>query len=202
MDQPRLSDKAHLRQQFESRRDSLSAEERADFSMQACGRLASLIESLFEKSKAKAMTVGSYRSIKSEVQLNQLADLLPGGVSLVYPKVSGDEMNFFSAETFSLGAYGIEEPESEGPSADQQIDLLLIPGVGFVHAGARLGYGKGFYDHWLEAKNVLKIGVAFCCQISEQSFLSETHDVAMDFLVTERFVLGTESETKTLERAV
>ncbi|MFR2860274.1 MAG: 5-formyltetrahydrofolate cyclo-ligase, partial [Alistipes ihumii] len=53
---------------------------------------------------------------------------------------------------------------------------------GISPAGARLGYGKGFYDRLLHEPGLLKAGVCFDYQMQER-IPHEAHDVAMDLLV-------------------
>ncbi len=61
---------------------------------------------------------------------------------------------------------------------------MIVPGVAFTQAGARLGRGKGFYDRWLEGRGVFKLGVCFSAQVVE-AVPREGHDVRMDGVVTE-----------------
>lgn len=83
-----------------------------------------------------------------------------------------------------LGRFGIREPvDGCAPLALEQIELVLVPGVGFGLNGARLGRGKGYYDRLLAQVSGIKCGVAFDWQIEPEIPL-EPHDVAMDWLVS------------------
>jgi len=65
-------------------------------------------------------------------------------------------------------------------------DALLIPPVGFDSRGYRLGYGGGYFDRTLAVMvpQPLKIGVAF--ELSRMPTIQpQSHDVPMDFIVTE-----------------
>jgi 5-formyltetrahydrofolate cyclo-ligase len=71
------------------------------------------------------------------------------------------------------------------------IDVSLTPGLGFSPSGARLGYGRGYYDAWFTAHPaVYKIGVAYECQVLDHIPMGE-RDVAVDKLVTEARVCMT-----------
>jgi len=60
-------------------------------------------------------------------------------------------------DSFPSGLWGIREPsyEREGRrrsnalDADQQLDLILVPGVAFDTSMGRLGHGKGYYDSFI-----------------------------------------------------
>ena len=69
------------------------------------------------------------------------------------------------------------------------IRVFLLPGRAFDRQGARLGRGGGFYDRVLEGSRQLKIGLAWDIQIHIEDLPRESHDAAMDAIITESFVL-------------
>jgi 5-formyltetrahydrofolate cyclo-ligase len=83
------------------------------------------------------------------------------------------------------GRFGVLEPRPECPEATtNQLDLALIPGVGFDLTGGRLGRGGGFYDRLLRGwPGTLTCGVAFDWQLAV-AIPMDPHDVAMDSLLT------------------
>jgi 5,10-methenyltetrahydrofolate synthetase len=51
---------------------------------------------------------------------------------------------------FDANEYGIPEPVN-GTGLDAQcLDAVLVPMLGFDKRGYRVGYGKGFYDRYLQ----------------------------------------------------
>uniref|UniRef100_A0A7S2ZVG7 5-formyltetrahydrofolate cyclo-ligase n=1 Tax=Rhodosorus marinus TaxID=101924 RepID=A0A7S2ZVG7_9RHOD len=51
--------------------------------------------------------------------------------------------------------WGIPEPPTDDPKRrnaldDNDLDLIIVPGVAFDSRGGRLGHGKGFYDRFLQ----------------------------------------------------
>lgn len=82
-------------------------------------------------------------------------------------------------------SYGIEEPDGGGLVTPEEIDLILIPLLAFDSKGFRVGYGKGFYDHFLSAcrPDVIKIGLSFFEPVETIADLN-VYDVAMDYCVT------------------
>jgi 5-formyltetrahydrofolate cyclo-ligase len=97
-----------------------------------------------------------------------------------------------SLETdLAYGMYSIREPKLDicrmvTPDA---IDLVLVPALGFDKNGNRIGYGKGFYDTWLQQFPVEKrIGLAFDFQIV-QAVPVEEHDIPVGAIVTEQRII-------------
>jgi 5-formyltetrahydrofolate cyclo-ligase len=82
------------------------------------------------------------------------------------------------------GKFGILEPlESCSAIGLEQLDLTLVPGLGFSLAGGRLGRGLGHYDRLLAKVQGWKCGVAFDWQVGVE-VPTESHDVVLDFIVT------------------
>ena len=134
-------------------------------------------------------TVMAYWPLSDEVDIRPLVDQLAAqGVSVVLPKVTGDESmelrHYASREDLEEGAFHIMEPVGEPFIAFDQIDFALVPGMAFDAAGHRLGRGKGYYDRFLSTHpDIYKIGVCFPFQrVAEVP--SEAHDVVMDEVIS------------------
>ena len=65
---------------------------------------------------------------------------------------------------------------------------MIIPMLGFNLDKYRIGYGKGYYDHYLKSHDCLKIGLAFDDQ--QIDFKTETHDISLDYIITENRIIG------------
>lgn len=86
------------------------------------------------------------------------------------------------------GHFGIHEPlfETKNIVPVKNIDLIIVPGIAFDLNGHRLGWGKGYYDKFLEkAKRIHKIGLAFDFQILPE-LPKDKHDVPVDMVMTEK----------------
>jgi 5-formyltetrahydrofolate cyclo-ligase len=82
------------------------------------------------------------------------------------------------------GRFGVPEPGINGLTIPlNQLDVALVPGVGFTPDGHRLGRGRGYYDRLLAGVRGLKCGVAFDLQVVD-SLPFEPHDVCLDCLLT------------------
>ena len=62
----------------------------------------------------------------------------------------------------------------------EELELVIVPGLGFDREGGRIGRGEGYFDRFLaEAKRAYKIGLAFECQMVER-VPCESSDVILD----------------------
>lgn len=86
------------------------------------------------------------------------------------------------------GAYGILEPKTVRKADENNIDVILVPGLAFDRNGGRMGFGKGYYDRLLESSKAVKIGLCYDFQILEK-IPTESHDVPMNFVITEKEIL-------------
>lgn len=117
-------------------------------------RSAKLAE-LFYQSEAyrNAKTVYGYLPYNQEVRtVPMLERAMKDGKRVAVPKCYGDEMKFIFMDDLSKvakGYAGIPEPIEDGPVADDETALVLMPGLAFDPHGHRIGYGGGFYDKFL-----------------------------------------------------
>ena len=82
-------------------------------------------------------------------------------------------------------AYGIPEPDNGIAIPNQDIQVVFIPLLAYDNQGNRVGYGKGFYDTFLNQcnPNVLKIGLSF---FDAEPLISDIReaDVKLDYCIT------------------
>jgi len=139
----------------------------------------------------RAHGIVGYAALSDEVAIDGvLRRAIAAGKRVYLPKVSvAGEMSFApwdADEDLFPGRYGVREPgnaavEPAGPC------LILVPGRAFDGDGRRLGRGGGYYDRVLPGLRTLGpvVGVAYHCQLFER-VPTESHDVSMDRVVTER----------------
>ncbi len=128
----------------------------------------------------------AFASHGSEIDTSAIIqEALRLGKQVYLPKVCGKcgepegGMEFYQIRSLGElqeGYRGIKEPEGVtarycySPETAGR-SLLLMPGVAFDRCGNRVGYGKGFYDRYLEGKEALQmrsVAVGFCCQMVEE----------------------------------
>jgi len=165
--------------------------EKDELSRRICGAFMALPE------YATASTILFYVDVRSEVRTRlDLEAALDSDKSIVVPWCNAEgELELFrltSMEQLELGMYRILEPREdlrhlpEYQVHVEELDLIMVPGVGFDARGARMGHGKGYYDKLLEhaRADTPLIALAFECQMFEEIPVAG-HDVFMDKIVTE-----------------
>ncbi|MBI5722615.1 MAG: 5-formyltetrahydrofolate cyclo-ligase [Planctomycetes bacterium] len=121
---------------------------------------------------------------------------LDSGKTVLVPRVDRRRHLMDAVEIHRLtdadarGSFGIREPSSGGPFAVGQIDLIIVPGLGFDRAGRRLGRGGGFYDRFLSIAGLkaVRCGAAFGCQVLDD-IPHDQHDQTIHMLVTDKSIL-------------
>lgn len=139
---------------------------------------------------AYAQTVGIYLPMPGEVKVELLVQ--PGKLfaaprmhNLPQPHLTFHELGTAPLEQHP---WGVRQPAATAAEVPlNQMDLLIVPGLLFDRHGARLGYGKGYYDRLLAGRTSSKpitLGVAFEAMVVPE-LPAEPHDLAVDHLVTE-----------------
>lgn len=143
----------------------------------------------------------SYVSFGTEADTLRILDrVLADGKALYVPKCvpNTNRMVFYlisALRDLSPGAYGILEPKETEAYQDEANALCLVPGLAFSADGARLGYGKGYYDTFFAQHPVLKLGLCYDFQLVPQ-VPTQPHDVRMDGILTDKRLVLTANEER------
>ena len=181
--------KAELRKRLHGLRDALTPEERARYSESITGDILSLA------AYREARTFMAYMTFGSEFVTDALIrDALANAKTLVLPRIDRAQNRL---ETYAVqdpegelaaGPWGIREPRPDRcrPIAFSEIDLVLVPGLGFNAGGDRLGYGRGYYDRLLQYRDrrTTLVAAAYSIQVLDTIPVGE-YDVPVDIVVTE-----------------
>jgi len=144
----------------------------------------------------KAQLVYAYASYRNEVDTYDIIDdLLTTGkrvaLPVSYTKEGVPQMDFYeisSKTDLTSGYKGIMEPDRRKMSVKKAgflPNVILVPIVAFNSGMNRIGYGKGFYDHYFNVNFAgIKIGLAYGFQ-QDDSLIPDVNDVPLDIIVTE-----------------
>lgn len=129
---------------------------------------------------------------RREVHMSFIHETLESlGHQLCFPRVENEHdmvaYQVQSNDSLLTSAWGIQEPN---PQTCQKvsitdIDLVIIPLLAFDANGNRVGYGKGFYDRFLQdcRPNTLKIGICLDEPVQRIDDV-EAHDIPLDLCIS------------------
>ena len=149
----------------------------------------------------EAQTVLWYLDCRSELRTRHaLPAALNGDKRIVVPYCTTDEHGanklglwlLESIEEMVVGKWNILEPprdrwnEAGKVIAPEELDFVMVPGVGFDRRGGRMGNGQGYYDRLLQS---VRLNCKLVAPCYESQLMGEIamgpHDVYMDKVVTE-----------------
>lgn len=109
------------------------------------------------------------------------------------------QMTFYQIRSWddvTEGYKGLLEPipDSKSILSKKDIHLMIVPGVVYDLSGYRIGFGGGFYDRFLKDFVGTTVSLAFEEQIVPE-LVKESHDIAVQYLVTEQRVINMQEET-------
>jgi 5-formyltetrahydrofolate cyclo-ligase len=154
-------------------------------------RLQPVITGLLAKQfpELKSGIVGFYWPFRGEIGLHHLIrELIGAGAGAALPVVieKGQPLEFRAWQPgapLERGVWDIPVP------AERQVvhpTVLLVPVVGFDEGGYRLGYGGGYYDRTLAARNPRPLAIGVGYEFQRLATIDpQPHDVPMDAIVTE-----------------
>jgi len=137
----------------------------------------------------EAQTIGMVRSQSFELNTEPIMKkALSQGKKVVVPKTLPErQLNFYEVDentTYQLSDFGIEEPLNNLVTAKNDIDLILVPGLIFSKKGYRIGFGKGYYDRFLEDFSGKTCGLVFSEQLNDD-WKAEAFDQAVMRIYTD-----------------
>jgi 5-formyltetrahydrofolate cyclo-ligase len=182
-----------LRQQLRDTRGQLTPMQR----IAAAQGLAAQLEALPEFHVDQR--VGIYWAVHGELALHAaVAPMRRRGQQLFLPVIGARRrLKFapYSADAELVpNRHGIPEPQvaAEKLVMPEQLELVLVPLLGFDRRGYRLGFGGGYYDTSFaflqqgdRPREPLLVGIGYSSQEID-GLAPEPWDVRLDFIATER----------------
>jgi len=181
--------KATLRKEMLQKRLQYTPEEVNAWSQEICNQFFTFFSLAEIKMLHIFLPIIRYNEINTWYIIRKLQQAYPG-IALVVPVSNLKELTlshylFTTATELTENKWGIPEPRQADPVDETSIDMILIPLLGFDKQGHRIGYGKGFYDRFLQLcrPRVLKIGLSLEPPLEK---ITDVHagDVLLDYAVT------------------
>lgn len=107
------------------------------------------------------------------------------GCSAMLPVLVNDDTAFEKNEL------GFMQPTAGYDMLPEEIDMVIVPLLAVDKQGYRVGYGKGFYDRFLQScrEDVVKIGFSYFEPVDAIEDVNP-HDIPINYCVThERFFI-------------
>lgn len=180
-----MLEKAAIRKEMRKKRRAVTPDQR-----ETASRLLS--QTLLQNPHLKsAACVAVYLASVQELDLSTLiTELLRRGIQLAAPRWNGTDyelaaLTSLEGSALREGPMHIFEPTEEARQiAPSEVDVWILPGLAFTRAGARLGYGGGWYDRLLAsaAPTAHRVGVGYDFQVLE-ALPTEMHDYSLTEIV-------------------
>ena len=180
-----MKQKIHLRKKYLNLRKNKYYDVDKEFFLP----LLKLIRSKIKKKKIKIAIYYPSNFELNVLKLLEFNNILVNEILLPVTN-KNNTMNFFSwknKDVLFINEFGILEPTKTKIKVP---DVMLVPILAFDKKKYRLGYGKGFYDRYLnkylsQFKNILTVGVAFSFQRHHKLPIN-LNDVKLDLILTEK----------------
>lgn len=163
-------------------------------------RLSSVIQKRFLRSVfyVNARRIALYASFRNEVLTDEIFQRAAlDGKEVYFPRIESRHervLNFYKVghkREMASGSFDIMEPGSvSGKAYAGPFDIVVVPCVGFDVTGARLGFGKGYYDRALKDVSCPIAALAYGFQLIDGALPSEEHDVRVSAIVTEKKIFN------------
>ncbi len=190
-----------LRTRIKQLRSSIPPDEYERSSLMMRARLytwlATTRSTLKQQNQADIIDVAAFWPLPQEPDLRPLLNkwAMEGELRLYLPVVvaRGQALRFklWTPDTdMRAAAYGIYEPE--GDTFATQLDLVIVPTLGYTRNGHRLGYGGGYYDRTLallqqQQPGFISLGLAWACgDLSGLDYTPQSHDMPLDTILTDK----------------
>ena len=182
-------EKEKLRQKLRDVRMQISSDDHAAWSRRACIHLHTCIN---EWRLVPITGVLVYCPKPPELNTNLLIEFLlakqiPTLVPIIQQEDTSLRLSYITqASSLVCSTFQVPEPiGSEIPAQPEDVSICIVPMLGFGENGARIGYGKGYYDRFLRSyPHIYKVGTAFSCQKCDEIPIT-ADDIRMDLIITE-----------------
>jgi 5-formyltetrahydrofolate cyclo-ligase len=183
-----MAKKHDLRQLFRNKRSKLSSQDLFEASVH-----------IFNQIKSGRLIEGDlimlyFSSEKHQEIITDLLFSLSNNYKICVPKIINkngamEAIKWNKDMPVSTNVWGIKEPLSNDYILPENIDVIVVPLLCFDKAGHRVGFGKGYYDRFLNrcSKKVKTIGLSYFEPVEKITDVEFT-DVALDVVITPKKV--------------
>ncbi len=119
-----------------------------------------------------------------------IRELVESGVIVALPQVSATESGimlmrrFVDESDLDVSGWGALEPQSGRLISPAEMDLVVVPALAADRYGARVGYGLGYYDRFLEYVHCPTVSIIYSSCLLDH-IPAQPHDIPTNYVVTE-----------------
>ena len=188
-------DRASLRKRLRTARLRLDARERMAAAEALTQSLEQLPEFLVDS------RIAGYWAVSGEMPLHAVyASLRARDQNYFLPVIDASDLLRFArwtpASPLRQNRYGIPEPDSADAVPANELDVVLLPLLGFDRTGNRIGMGAGYYDRSFaflrgtaRPARPLLVGIGYHFQEVPQ-ITPAAWDIGLDFIATDRELIA------------
>lgn len=172
-----MNSKHNLRKHAKKIRESLDIEQ---ISIKICQNLRE------QEIYSTLSNIFCYYSFGSEVSTHSL--FKDNTKNWYIPRVNGDYLDVcrYNSDCLESNSFGIMEPHCKICHSDDKLDAVILPGLSFDKKGGRLGYGKGYYDKFLNGLSYNPLKIAFVPEeLLVDEVPTEKHDCKVNIIITQ-----------------
>jgi 5-formyltetrahydrofolate cyclo-ligase len=178
--------KQYIRKHYAAQRQKITPAEKS--------KLEDLMLIQFQKLNLPASILLSYAPIESKNEFNpylaeNFLSFMNENLQLCFPVIKPSTETMQAAlidddTIYILNKYNILEPEEPVLVNPAEIDVVFVPLLAFDKNGYRVGYGKGYYDKFINLcrADVVKVGFSFFDPIEIDDV--QPHDEKLSYCVT------------------
>ncbi len=180
-------DKPYIRRQIQQIKKGYSPQWLLAKSKSVCDNI--LTWSVFKRST----NIFAYLAMPDEINLDCLIlAAINQGKNIFVPHIVSKEkrhmqpVRLTNIDCIKIGEHNIRTAKcTQQTIHPNELDLVLVPGLGFSKCGVRIGVGGGYYDRFLpQANQAVFAGIVLKKQIFA-NLPYQKHDVFMDYIVSE-----------------
>lgn len=148
-----------------------------------------------------ADTILLYASLDDEISTDYLIEQSLGcgkKVALPLCKDLNGNMDFYYINGFDdlkIGSFSVREPDDIKCKILTEFEnsICVVPAIAFDKRGYRLGYGKGYYDRFLQKYSSISVGLCYN-ELIEEELPINSFDMAVNYIITQNSIISVCSE--------
>ena len=133
----------------------------------------------------KSKVVGIYHPIKNEIDITSI---IKEDKLFLLPKVEGDAIHYYEFNKHSeLEKSSLHIMEvKDGTNLDHLLELIIVPALAISKDFDRVGYGKGFFDRFIEKyPHIFTMSIVFDFQIVDKVHITSNDKKVHDIICIE-----------------